>query len=487
MANKRISELNSLDGQISSEDLFLVQDVSPISESKSVSWGYLSTVIAASASVESSSYSVTSSFSHKIISASWASSSITSSFALAGSGSGIFSLSSSWAATSSYALIANFASGSGVFASASAYSATSSYAYSGSTSISSSYAISASSASGSGVLAYNSSYALSSSYALTSSRSNYASNGIETGYMVLYAGIDTSTIEGTGDYLNCNGQDVFVSSYQSLYNAIGNKFGFYPELIISASRGSIIQPMYCIIDHDDVNIYGHAQGTGIVTFTTQSLSPIQGIYTVTSLKAGVSGSSQVIKEGNPTVSFTGLGAADYRFTITELNSGESITYTASIHVGGTNVTQAFDLGPHRTISFNPIANGYYNSKFSVIDSVSDQEAVGYLYQTAPGVGIVHCLSASLILPENAQFTCSIIRYSGSYSTLATASLGRSKQTLVFKGVNQPSMPPNTQTFAASFFIPNVNVTGSIPENINPRNSEITSSGYSYAFRYLIKT
>ena len=252
MANKRISELNSLDGQISTEDLFLVQDVSPISESKSVSWGYLSTVIAASASVESSSYSITSSFSEKIISSSWASSSITSSFSLAGSGSGIFSISSSWAATSSYSLTSSFASGSGVFSISSSYAFTSSYAHSGSTSLSSSYAISASYASGSGVFAYSSSYSLSSSHALTSSRTNYAENGIETGYMVLYAGIDTSAIENTGNYLTCNGRDVFVNSYQNLYNVIGRKFGFYPELVISASRSPITQPLYCFIDHDDV-------------------------------------------------------------------------------------------------------------------------------------------------------------------------------------------------------------------------------------------
>lgn len=486
MANKRISELNSLDGRISNEDLFLVQDVSPISESKSVTWGYLSTVIAASASVESASYSITSSFSDKIISSSWASSSITSSFALAGSGSGIYAISSSWAASSSYALTASFASGSGIFAVSSSYSLSSSYALNGTVALTASHAISASHASGSGVYAYASTYSESSSYALTSSKTNYASNGIETGYMVLYAGADTSTIEDTGNYLNCNGRDVFVSSYQNLYNVIGNKFGFYPELVISASRSQINQSMYCLIDHDDVNIYNHSLSSGIITFTTQSLSPIRGIYTITSLKAGGSGSSQVFREGNPSVSFTGLGAAEYLFTITEQNTGDTLVYTASIHIAGVNTTQSFDLGPHYAITFTPESNVAYNSRFSVTENVSDQTADGYLRQTSPA-SITHKVSASLILANNQAFTCSVTRYSGSYNEMLTSSLRRSSQTLQFAGFNDSGFVETTKVFSASFFIPSVNHSGSIPENLNPTNAAITSSGHLYAFRYLIKT
>lgn len=486
MANKRISELNSLDGQISNEDLFLVQDVSPISESKSITWGYLSSIIAASASVESSSYSITSSFSHTVASSSWASSSITSSFSLAGSGSGIFAISSSWAATSSHALTASFASGSGVFAISSSYALSSSYSLSGSAAISASYAISASSASGSGVYAYTSSYALSSSHALTSSRTNYAANGIETGYMVLYAGADTSAIEETGNYLNCNGRDVFVSSYPNLYNVIGKKFGFYPELTISASRRQITQPMYCLIDHDDVNIYNHSLSSGIITFTTQSLSPIRGIYTITSLKAGGSGSSQVFREGNPSVSFTGLGAAEYLFTITEQNSGDTLVYTASIHIGGVNTTQSFNLGPHYSITFTAASNVAYSSRFSVTENVTDQTSDGYLRQSSPA-SITHNVSASLILADNQAFTCSVVRYSGSYNDMLTSSLRRSSQTLQFSGFNDSGFVETTKVFSSSFFIPSVNHSGSIPENLNPTNAAITSSGHLYAFRYLIKT
>lgn len=486
MANKRISELNSLDGRISNEDLFLVQDVSPISESKSVTWGYLSTVIAASASVESASYSITSSFSDKIISSSWASSSITSSFALAGSGSGIYAISSSWAASSSYALTASFASGSGIFAVSSSYSLSSSYALNGTVALTASHAISASHASGSGVYAYASTYSESSSYALTSSKTNYASNGIETGYMVLYAGANTSIIEDTGNYLNCNGRDVFVSSYQNLYNVIGNKFGFYPELVISASRSQINQSMYCLIDHDDVNIYNHSLSSGIITFTTQSLSPIRGIYTITSLKAGGSGSSQVLREGIPSVSFTGLGADEYLFTITEQNTGDTLIYTASIHIQGTNTTEPFVLGPHYAITFTPESNVAYNSRFSVTENVSDQTADGYLRQTSPA-SITHKVSASLILANNQAFTCSVTRYSGSYNEMLTSSLRRSNQTLQFSGFNDSGFVETTKVFSASFFIPSVNHSGSIPENLNPTNAAITSSGHLYAFRYLIKT
>lgn len=485
MANKRISELNSLDGQISTEDLFLVQDVSPISESKSVTWGYLSTVIAASASVESSSYSITSSFSNKVLSSSWASSSITSSFSLAGSGSGIFATMSSWAATSSYATTASYASGSGVYSISSSYSYTSSFSLSGSTSTSSSYAISASIASGSGVIANSSSYSTSASYAVAANSSNYSANGIETGYMVLYAGLDTSTIEGTGNYLVCNGRDVFVSSYSNLYNAIGNKFGFYPELLISASRSTVNQTMLCEIDHDDVNIYGNALSTGIITFTAQS-SPIKGLFTITSIKAGITGSSKIIQEGSPSATFTGLGADEYRFIITEQKTNSSSIYPVSIHINGVNSSENFTLGPYKALSFSPFCNVSYNSRFSVTDRVTDQTAVGYLRQTSPA-SVSNRESAELILPDNQQFTCSVVRYSGSYNNMISASLRRSSQTLEFMGVNNNSFVETMRVFSASFFIPNVNSSGSIPENISPTNAQITSSGYNYSFRYLIKT
>jgi len=486
MANKRISELNSIDGQISNEDLFLIQDVAPISESKSVTWGYLSTVIAASASVESASYSLTSSVSDRILSSSWASSSLTSSFSMAGSGSGIYAFSSSYAASSSYSLTASFASGSGIFALSSSYSLSSSFSLSGSTSLSASYSISASSASGSGVFAYSSSYALSSSHALTASKSNYSANGIETGYMVLYAGMDTSAIEGTGNYLVCNGRDVFVNSYQNLYNVVGNKFGFYPELVISASRTTITQPMYCFIDHDDVNIYGHALSSGVVTFTTQSLSPIRGIYTITALKAGGSGSSQVLREGVPTVSFTGLGAAQYKFIITEQNTGDTLTYTASVHIQGTNITQALSLGPHTSLTFTPSSNVAYSSRFSVTENITDQTSDGYLRQSSPA-SITHQVPARLLLPDGQSFTCSVVRYSGSYNDMITSSLRQSNQTLQFMGYNDSGFVETSRVFSSSFFIPSVNHSGSIPENLNPTNSVITSSGHLYAFRYLIKT
>jgi hypothetical protein len=486
MANKRISELSSLNGNISSEDLFLVQDVSPISESKSVTWGYLSQVIAASASVESSSYSLTSSFSQRILSASWASSSITSSFSLAGSGSGIYAISSSWAASSSYCLTASFASGSGVFSYSGSYAFTSSYSLSGSTSLTASYSISASYASGSNIIANSSSFAHSSSHAATAKNSNYSSNGIETGYMVLYAGQDTSAIESTGNYLVCNGRDVFVNSYQNLYNSIGKKFGFYPELTITASRSSTTQAMRCEVYHDNVNIYGWALSSGIVAFHTQSFGDIKGLFTITSIKAGISGSSKILSNESPSAIFYGLGADEYRFIITEQNTNSSSIYPVSIHILGENYTESVNFGPYFAISFSPSSNVAYSSNFSVTDTVTDQTSVGYLRQTSPAA-ISHLVPAELLLPDSQAFTCSISRYSGSYNDMPTASLRMSSQTLEFSGLNNNSFVPITKVFSSSFFIPNVNATGSIPENLSPRNSQITSSGYNYAFRYLIKT
>lgn len=487
MAHKRISELSSLNGALASEDLFLVQDISPISESKSVSWGYLSSIIAASASVESASYSFTSSFSHQVNSASWASSSISTSYALAGSGSGIYAWTSSYAFTSSFAHSASFASGSGVFAHSSSYALTSSYSLQSSASISASYSVSASYASGSGVFAHSSSYALSASHALTSSNSLYSENGIETGYMILYAGLETSTIESTGEYLSCNGRDVFVNQYQNLYNVIGGKFGYYPELRISASRTTVPQPIQVHVDHDDVNIYGYSLSTGIISFQTGSGGTFRGVYTITSIKAGLSGSTQLLRPNNPTVSFTGLGSATYNFIITEINTDSSSMYPVDINLAGTNTTSSFTAGTIPVISFNPASNVAYNSKFYVTDTNTDQTSEGN-FNRAAGGSIITQVPATLMLPENSIFTCSISRHSGSYHNIHTARLKQSSQILTFMGENSSPFSEIYGTFSASFFIPSVNFTGSIPENLSPTNAQISSSGYyPFPFRYLIKT
>ena len=493
MAHKRISELSSIEGKLAAEDLFLVQDIAPISESKSVSWGYLSSIIAASASVESSSYSITSSFAQQINSASWASSSISSSYALAASGSGIYAWTSSYAFTASFAHSASFASGSGVFANSSSYALTSSYSHQASSSISASYSISASFASGSGVFANSSSYAFSASHALTSSNSLYAPNGIETGYMILYAGLETSTIEDSGQFLVCNGRDLFVKDYQNLYNVIGEKFGYYPELRISASRGIVAQPIYVYIDHEDVNFYGNALGHGDVIFTAgvgaQSFgsTPNFGVYTITSIKAGNTGSTQVLSSNSP-VSFVGLGAATYNFIITEINIQSSSMFPVKINLQGTNTAVTFSAGTLPFISFTGNSNVAYDSKFRVTDLATDQTSEGILKQTAAG-SIVTQVSAVLRLRNNANFTCSISRHSGSYHNIHTARLKKSTNTLTFMGTNNDSFVPIMGTLSSSFFIPSVNnSTGSVPANMSPSNAQITQSGaYKYAFRYLIKT
>ena len=488
MAHKRISELSSIEGKLAAEDLFLVQDIAPISESKSVSWGYLSSIIAASASVESSSYSITSSFAQQINSASWASSSISSSYALAGSGSGIYAWTSSYAFTSSFAYSASFASGSGVFANSSSYALTSSFSHQASSSISASYSISASFASGSGVFANSSSYAFSASHALTSSNSLYASNGIETGYMILYAGLETSTIEDSGQYLSCNGRDLFVKDYQNLYNVIGGKFGYYPELRISASRTTFAQPIYVYIDHEDVNFYGVALGQGAITFTTGSGGTFFGVFTISSIKAGLTGSTQVLRQNNPTVSFTGLGSANYNFIITEINVQSSSIFPVKINLQGTNTAVTFSAGTLPLLSFTGDSNVAYDSKFQVTDLATDQTSEGILNQTAAGSFITR-VPATLKLPNNSNFTCSISRRSGSYHNIHTARLKQSTNTLTLMGTNNDSFVPVMGTLSSSFFIPSVNnSTGSVPANMSPSNAQITQSGaYKYAFRYLIKT
>jgi len=482
MANKRIVELNNLDGKISSEDLFLVQDVSPISESKNITWGNLMTAIAVSASVESASYALTSSYSHLIISASWASASLSSSYSLAGSGSGIYAITSSYSFSSSYALSASYASGSGVTAGTSNYAISSSYANSGSNALSASSAISASSASGSNVFALSSSYGFSSSYSHLATNSDYSSNGIETGYMVLYAGENVDQFESSGQYLVCNGKDVFVSDYQGLYDVIGKKFGYYPACTMTAQRTTVNQSVTVTVDHDDVNIYGYALGSGIITFTIGS--PVSnGFWTVTSAKTGT---TRILSNATSSAVFGGLGADTYLFTITEQNSGISNTYSTNIHVNGTNYDEVISLGPLPLMSFYPSSNVEYSSKFTVTEVTTDQTVDCQLIQTAPS-SIIVGTTASLILAEDQPFTCSIFRHSGSYYNIPSASLKRSSQVLRFSGVNSSGFPTTSSAFGDAFFVPNVNATGSIPENLSPKNSHITQSGYRSAFSYLIKT
>jgi hypothetical protein len=503
MANKRISELNSLDGQISNEDLFLVQDVSPISESKSVSWGYLMGVIAASASVESASYSITSSFSHKIISASWASSSITSSFSYAASGSQVFAASSDWSFSSSYALTASYASGSGIFAVSSSYSISSSYSLNSSSSLSSSYAISASSASGSGVFAISSSYALSSSFASTASISEYSSNGIETGYMILYAGEDTDQLEATSEYLVCDGRDVLVSEYGDLYNSLGRKFGYYPPLTITATRTAFNELMSVYVDAETYHIaregadwfsdgrdviYYH--GNGRIRFLPQS-GTTNGVYTITGLFNGVTTSSvKVVSSASPTASFENLSRGDYRFIIFEPNTNSNFTFDVTVGLSVLPVTSSTSFGSYTSIRFSPSSNVAYNSRFKVVDNVTHKTSIGYLIQSSPASPITQ--SASLVFVDESPFTCSVIRYSGSYNDMPSASLHESTVQLEFAGYNTSGLNL-AQTFSASFFIPNMGeIAGrtpveNIPRNLNPTNADISSSGYDYTFRYLIKT
>lgn len=482
MANKRISDLNNLDGKISSGDLFLIQDVAPVSESKNVTWGSLMSAIAASASVDSASYSLTSSHAINILSASWASSSLSSSFASAGSGSGIYSISSSYADTASYASTASFASGSGVFAISSSYAFSSSFAFTGSATLSASYSISSSNASGSNIIASFSERSISSSWATSSRYSDYSTNGIETGYMVLYAGLDTQKFESSGSYLVCNGKDVFVRDYSNLYSVIGKKFGYYPEATMTAQRTNAYQPVSCYIDHDDVNIYGYALGSGIITFSTSNVS--NGFWTITSAKTG---QTRILSSLTGSAVFSGLGADEYRFIITEQNSQSSSVYVVQIHVRGENTTENFNLGPLPVITFTPSSTVEYHSYFSVTERSTDQTVDCLLRQTAPGPGVITQTSASLILAENQPFTCSVVRYSGSYSDITGSALRRSSKTLEFMGVNSPSFITTSSVFSATFFVPNVNVTGSIPENLSPKNTQIVDAGYNYAFSYLIKT
>jgi hypothetical protein len=306
--------------------------------------------------------------------------------------------------------------------------------------------------------------------------------------MILYAGSETTAIESTGEYLTCNGRDVFVNQYQNLYNVIGRKFGYYPELGISASRTTLSQPIQVHIDHDDVNIYGYSLSTGIISFQTGSGGTFRGVYTVTSAKAGLMGSTQLLRPNNPTVSFTGLGAATYNFTITEINTNSSSVFPVKINLQGTNTTSSFTAGTIPVISFNPTSNVAYDSKFYVTDVNTDQTSEGNLNRTATGT-IITQVPATLMLPENSTFTCSISRHSGSYHGIQTARLKQSSQILTFMGENSSSFSEIYGTFSSSFFIPSVNnSTGSVPENMGPSNAQITGSGaYRYAFRYLIKT
>ena len=511
MANKRISELSSLDGQIANEDLFLIQDVSPISESKSVSWGYLSTVIAASASVESASYSMTSSVADLIISSSWASSSISSSFAHSASGSGVIAATSDWATSCSYATRADYASGSGIFAITSSYSDLSNFATNSSSSISSSYAISASYASGSGVFAATSSYAFSSSFSETASNSNYSSNGIETGYMVLYAGEDTTDIVSTGDYLVCDGADVLESEYPDLYDSIGKKFGYYPKLTITAARTAFSQLMNVYVDSETFRYVLHGNNffssgrwvlyrnyNGKIRFVPQT-SIGGGIYTITCLFGGITTSSvKIISDVTPTASFDNLvggPGGNYRFIISELTTNYNFTYDVNVKFDNNDLqtTSSVSFGDYTAITFTPTSTELYSSKFRVTDGRTLQSDEGCLRQSSP-LSIVEQTAATLLLEDDAPFTCSVIRYSGSYNDLPSASLAQSRNSLEFVGYNNGSSLPLAYTFSSSFFVPNLqgdlsqqSLGENAPNNVNPSNADIISASYDYAFRYLIKT
>jgi hypothetical protein len=305
--------------------------------------------------------------------------------------------------------------------------------------------------------------------------------------MVLYAGLETSTIESTGEYLPCDGRDVFVNRYQNLYNVIGGKFGYYPELRISASKDIFAQPIELHIDHDDVNIYGYSLSTGVIGFQTGSGGTFRGVFTITSTKAGLTGSTQLLRPNNPTVAFTGLGAATYNFIITEVNTNSSSIFPVDINLRGTNTTSSLTAGNIPAISFWGDSNVAYNSKFYVTDLQTDQTSEGTLNQTSPASPITR-LPATILVTTATNFTCSVSRHSGSYHNIQTARLRQSSQILTLPVENNP-FDGAAGTFSASFFIPSVNnSTGSVPENMVPRNAQITESGvYPYAFRYLIKT
>jgi hypothetical protein len=328
--------------------------------------------------------------------------------------------------------------------------------------------------------------------------------------MVLYAGIETDSIVATDEYLLCDGSDVLVSDYADLYNSLGKKFGYYPELTINAVRTAFNQLMYVYSYSETYYYVRHGNNffssgrlvlyrsyNGRVQFVPVT-EVVGGIYTIACIAGGAIGgattsSVKIISTATPTASFDNLAEGNYRFIISEQSTNSSSFYDTIVRYepSVTVTTSSLSFGNYTIVAFTGSSNVAYSSMFKVTDNRTLQSATGYLRQSSPA-SIEHQVPATLVLPDNAPFTCSVIRYSGSYNDMPSASLAQSKNSITISGYNNSSLSL-TSSIAATFFIPNMGdfisqeLIENVPRNLSPTNADISSSGFDFAFRYLIKT